>query len=95
MRGDALTGKQARLGSPSAAHSNGPRGPSEPLGSYAQTRQERAAPGPALLRQVDSKGEPLAEFEAEPQLFLRFPSLQGPVGMAFPSPDAFLRPGAD
>jgi len=35
------------------------------LGS-AQTRQGRAAPGPALLRQVDSKGEPLAD-EAEPQ----------------------------
>ncbi len=49
-RAPAWTCRKARLGSPSAASSNGPRGPSEPLGSYAQTRQGRAAPGPASLR---------------------------------------------
>ncbi len=59
--------QEARLGSPSAGHSNGLSGPLEPLASSAQTRQGRAAPGAALLKQVDSKGEPLAEFEAEPQ----------------------------
>ena len=37
--GPAPPEKEARLGSPSAAHSNGPNGTSEPLGSSAQTRK--------------------------------------------------------
>ncbi len=36
---DVLGDRQARLGSPSGAHSNGPSGPLEPLGTYAQTRK--------------------------------------------------------
>ena len=72
--------QKARPGSPSARLSNDPRGSSDPLAGSAQTRPMLEGGGEPPLDRPDegragraagpvevSKGEPLAEFEAEPQ----------------------------